>query len=90
MIGGSTSQIFCFLESLLTFHLSREELNPEETDETARRADVRIHIECAIGRIKNYHVLDGNFPLSMTPLMNQVFTVYYHLYKKMKLIPVNA
>ena len=57
------------------FKRGRDQLNPEETDETTRIAAVRIHVERAIGRIKNYHILDGNCPLSMTPLMNQVFTV---------------
>ena len=76
----------------------REQVNPEETDETARIAAKRIHVERAILRIKNYHILDGNCPLSITPLMNQVSTVcsyltnffYHHLYHQAKLIPVNA
>ena len=61
--SGSTSQIFCLLESLLIFHLfkgGRDQLNPEETDKIARIAAIRIHIEHAIGRIKNYHIMDGN------------------------------
>ena len=52
------------------FKGARNQLNPEETDETARIAAVRIHVEHAIGRIKNCHILDGNCFLSMTPLMN--------------------
>ena len=61
------------------FKGGRDQLNPEETYETARIAAVRMHVECAIGRIKNYHVLVGNYPLSVTPLMNQVFTVCCYL-----------
>ena len=57
----------------------RDQLNPEETDEIARIAAVRIYVECHIGRIRNYHILDENSPLSMTPLMNQVFTVCSYL-----------
>ena len=56
-----------------------DQLNPEKTDEIARIAVVRIYIERPIGRIRNYHILDGNCPLSMTPLMNQVFTVCSYL-----------
>ena len=65
--------------NILPFKGGTDQLNPEETDETARIVAVRIHVEHAIGRIKNYHILDGNCPLSMTPLMNQVFTVYSYL-----------
>ena len=61
------------------FKGARNQLNPKETDETARIAAVRIHVEHAIGRIKNCHILDGNCFLSMTPLMNQVFTVCSYL-----------
>ena len=74
-----------------------DQLNPEQTDETDRIAAVRMYVEGAIGRTKNYHILDGNCPLSMTPFMNQVFIVctyltnfYHHLYHQMKLIPVNV
>ena len=52
-----------------------DRLNPKETDETARIVAVRTHAKCAIGRIKNHHILDENFPFLMTSLMNQVFTV---------------
>ena len=65
--------------NILPFKGGTDQLNPEETDETARIVAVRIHVEHAIGRIKNYHILDGNCPLSMTPLMHQVFTVYSYL-----------
>ena len=61
------------------FKERRDQLNPEETDEITRIAAVRIHVESAIGRTKNYHILDGNCPLSMAPLMNQVFTVCSYL-----------
>ena len=61
------------------FKGARNQLNPKETDETARITAVRIHVEHAIGRIKNCHILDGNCFLSMTPLMNQVFTVCSYL-----------
>ena len=36
----------------------RDQLNPEENVEVARIATVRIHVERAISRIKNYHILD--------------------------------
>ena len=72
------------------FKGGRDKLNPEETDETARITAVRIHVERAIGRIKNHHILDGNCYLSMAPLMNQVFTVCSYLTKFLPpLVPLN-
>ena len=59
--------------NILPFKGGTDQLNPEETDETVRIDAVRIHVERAIGRIKNYYIMDGSCPLSMTPLMNQVF-----------------
>ena len=58
---------------------TRQQLTADETDETARIAAVRIHVERAIGRIKNYHILDGNCALSLTPVMDQIFTVCSYL-----------
>ena len=57
----------------------RNQLNPEKTDETTRIAAVTKNVEHAIGKIKNYHILDRNSPLSMTPLLNQEFTVRSYL-----------
>ena len=78
------------------FKGGRNQLNPEETDETANMAVVSIHSEHAIGRIKNYYILDGYCLLTMTPLMNQVSTIrsylnnfYHHLYHQMTPIQVN-
>ena len=61
------------------FKRGRDQLNLEETDETARITAVRIHVERAIGQIKKYHILDGNCLLSMTPLMKHIFTVCSYL-----------
>ena len=47
------------------FKGSRDQLTAEEVDETVHIASVRIHVERAIGRIKNYHILDGTLPLSL-------------------------
>ena len=37
---------------------SRTHLTAQEVEDTARIAAVRIHVERAIGRVKNYHILD--------------------------------
>eukprot|EP00795_Rhopilema_esculentum_P015448 gene15448-6696_t len=57
------------------FKGSRDQLTPAESEETAKIAAVRIHVERAIGRVKNYHILDGVLPLSLAPVANQIFTV---------------
>ena len=36
---------------------------------------MRIHVESAIGRIKQFSILKGTFPLSMVRLLNQVVCV---------------
>ena len=63
LIECSRLQIFCLLESLLICHLSKEErdqLNPEETDETSRIGAFGRRGECTIDQINNYHILDVN------------------------------
>ena len=61
------------------FKGSRPQLTAEETEDTVRIAAVRIHVERAIGRIKNYHILDGVLPLSLPPVADQIFTVCCYL-----------
>ena len=57
------------------FKGTRSQLSSQETEETARIASLRIHVERAIGRVKNYHILDGILPLSLYPVADQIFTV---------------
>ncbi|XP_062592936.1 uncharacterized protein LOC134254435 [Saccostrea cucullata] len=42
---------------------------------TQEIAKVRIHVERSIGRIKCFHIFDGVMPLSLAPLLNQMFQV---------------
>ena len=57
------------------FKGTRSQLTSKEVEKTACIASVRIHVERAIGRIKNYHILDGVLSLSLHPLADQIFTV---------------
>ncbi|XP_078665089.1 LOW QUALITY PROTEIN: uncharacterized protein LOC144907664 [Branchiostoma floridae x Branchiostoma belcheri] len=61
------------------FKGSRDALTAEEVQETMDIAEVRIHVERAIGRIKNYHILDGIMPLSLAPVAEQIFRVCSYL-----------
>ena len=42
------------------FLAGRDQLTALETEETMTIASVQKHMERAIGRIKTYHILDGN------------------------------
>ena len=57
------------------FKGTRDQLTARETEATACIASVRIHVERAIGRVKNYHILDGVLPLSLHSIANEIFTV---------------
>ena len=57
------------------FKGTRSQLTAKEVEKTACIASVRIHVERAIGRIKNFHILDGVLSLSLHPLADQIFTV---------------
>lgn len=52
--------------------------NQFSTDDVYRTqeiAQLRIHVERSIGRVKNFHVLEGVVPLSIVPLINKIFQV---------------
>eukprot|EP00795_Rhopilema_esculentum_P003942 gene3942-15273_t len=57
------------------FKGSQAQLRMNETEETARIASVHIHVERAIGRVNNYHILDDVLPLSLHSTANQIVTV---------------
>lgn len=61
------------------FKGSRAQLTAEEVEETVHIASIRIHVERAIGRIKNYHILDGILPLSLAHVSDQIFSVCAYL-----------
>lgn len=57
------------------FMEGREQLPPNEVQKGRQIASLRIHVERAIGRIKNYSILSGTLPLSMARLANQIVSV---------------
>lgn len=50
----------------------RTQLPEEELQHGRHIASLRIHVERAIGRIKNYGILSGVFPLTMIRLANHI------------------
>ena len=57
------------------FLKGKKQLSPQEMVETRRIASVRIHIERAMERIKNYHIFDKVLPHSVSDIANQMFYV---------------
>ena len=54
------------------FKGSDSQLSSQAVEDTVNIASVRIHVERAIGRIKNFHILDGVLPLSLSQVANQI------------------
>jgi len=52
------------------FMEGRAQLPVKEVQEGRRIASVRIHVERAIGRMKNFAILQGTFPISMSHIIN--------------------
>ena len=54
------------------FMEGRSQLPAKEVQEGRQIASVRIHVERTIGRMKNFAILEGTFPISMSQIINQV------------------
>ena len=57
------------------FLRGKKQLDEEERIETRRIASLRIHVERAMERIKNFHIFDRVLPLSLTDVSEQMFFV---------------
>ena len=57
------------------FMEGRAQLPATEVLEGRKIASVRIHVERAIGRIKNFSILKGSLPLTLARLANQIACV---------------
>ena len=65
---GATLNIPPFMEG-------RKQLSREDVQRGRTISSLRIHMERAIGRIKNYRILSGNFPISLIRIANQIVSV---------------
>ncbi|XP_057299245.1 uncharacterized protein LOC130629884 [Hydractinia symbiolongicarpus] len=57
----------------------KPQLSLLEENETRRIASVRVHVERAIERIKNYRILQTVFKLSMAAELNKIWVICCHL-----------
>ena len=51
------------------------QMSPEDVVLTQKIASLRIHVERAINKIKNFHIFDSVVPLSLFSVVNQMWTV---------------
>ena len=61
--------------NLPPFLQSRDQFTAKQVHETKTIAKLRIHVERAIRRIKEFHIFDSPVPLSMVGTVNQIYTV---------------
>ena len=60
--------------NLPPFLENRNQFSAAEVQQTKMIAKLRIHVERAIRRIKEYHIFDCAVPLSMLGSINQIYT----------------
>ena len=57
------------------FMRGKKQLSENEVVTTRHIASLRIHVERAMGRIKNYHIFDRALPATMTTIADRIFFV---------------
>ena len=57
------------------FLKDKTQLEPEELVETHCIASLRLHVECAMERTKNYHIFDRTLPSSLTDIAEDTLFV---------------
>ena len=57
------------------FLRGKPQLSQEELISTRRIASLRIHVERAMERIKNFHIFDRSIPASLTDITDRIFFV---------------
>ena len=58
---------------------NRQQLSRTEVEQTRRIAGLRIHVERAIGRVKQYKLVQGVLPITLAGLANDIICVCAYL-----------
>lgn len=54
---------------------SQGQMSPEDVVKTQSIASLRVHVERAINKIKNFRIWEGIVPLNLFGVVNQMWTV---------------
>jgi len=73
-IGDLLAKRAAFLQ-IPPFLSTQAQFQPESIQLTKKIARVRIHVERAIGRVKQFHILDPVTPISLSPTISSIFRV---------------
>ena len=57
----------------------KPQLSAEDVATTGKIAPVRVHVEQAIARTKNYRILHHDVPLTLSENLEQIWTVCFYL-----------
>ena len=74
LISDEIAARSCFL-SIPAFTRGQSQLTQQQVETSRSIARVRIHVERAIGRLKNFKILSTQMSLSMVPHCNSVLTI---------------
>ncbi|XP_021373733.1 uncharacterized protein LOC110463446 [Mizuhopecten yessoensis] len=73
-IGDLLEKRQCYL-NIPPFRGNSNQFSTTEVFQTQEIAQLRIHVERSIGRVKNFHILEGVLPLSLAPLASKIVQV---------------
>ena len=65
--------------NLPPFLRGKSQLSADKVKEGHSITSLRIHVECAIGRIKHFQILTGTIRLKMARILDQIVTVCAYL-----------
>ncbi|KAF4514111.1 UNVERIFIED_CONTAM: hypothetical protein B566_EDAN019090, partial [Ephemera danica] len=61
------------------FLRGRSQFNREEVSKSRQLAQVRVHVERAVRKVKEFKILEGTIPISLVPMLDRIWTICVHL-----------